>query len=176
MDDEDLRDFNVFLPYFQKETDRGAALVGAARIDDKLKETLTAFFANRKVGKALLDGELGTLSARTKAAFCLGLIGRDEYDECNTIRQIRNAFAHSAKPLEFSDPDIAKQCFNLKLAVPTNSRLIKENPRYLFLHSVFWVALGLNNRAKQVARQKRVIMPNNPIRQLEAHAGVEAAA
>jgi hypothetical protein len=38
-----LQDYSAFLFEFQSETDRGATLVGAAMIDDRLEETLRAF-------------------------------------------------------------------------------------------------------------------------------------
>jgi mannitol operon repressor len=42
--DVDFEDFSAFLREFQSETDRGAALVGAALIDQKLADTLRSFF------------------------------------------------------------------------------------------------------------------------------------
>jgi mannitol operon repressor len=71
MQQEDVDDFNAFLKEFQAETDRGAALVGAALLDERLRDMLMAFFADRKVGAELLDGglkPLGSLSARIKLA------------------------------------------------------------------------------------------------------------
>jgi mannitol operon repressor len=174
MTDDELKDFNAFLMEFQDETDRGAALVAAAQIDHKLKETLTAFFAHRKVGKELLDGgnaPLGTLSARIKTTFCLGLIGRDEYHECNLIRQIRNEFAHRTHGTKFSDPKIAGYCLDLKMWIPTGTPPAKESPRNLFLHSVFFIALRLSNRSQHAAAEKRKIRPQNPIRRIDAVAG-----
>jgi mannitol operon repressor len=43
MREEDIKDFTNFLKEFQEETDRGAALVGAAIIDHRLIDTLRAF-------------------------------------------------------------------------------------------------------------------------------------
>jgi hypothetical protein len=41
--DEDVKRFNEFLSEFQNESDRGAALVGAAMIDTTLADTLASF-------------------------------------------------------------------------------------------------------------------------------------
>jgi len=64
MRDADLRDFTDFLHEFQSETDRGAALVGAALIDQKLADTLRAFFVKGKTAGELLDGGTAPLARR----------------------------------------------------------------------------------------------------------------
>ncbi len=48
MREEDLKYFSEFLKEFQEETDRGAALVGAALIDDRLGRLLKAHFVECK--------------------------------------------------------------------------------------------------------------------------------
>jgi mannitol operon repressor len=168
--DDALKDFNEFLREFQDETDRGAALVGAALIDLRLKETLAAFFADQKVGAELLEakgnGPLSTMGARIKIALCLGLIDRDEFEECKLISKIRNEFAHRTHGTTFRDKTIAAYCFKLKIGFPTKSPLI--NPRLLFTHSVFLVALGLSNRSEHAAAEKRAIRTPNPVLQIEA--------
>jgi hypothetical protein len=55
MREEDIRDFSAFLKEFQTETDRGAALVGAALIDQKLSDTLRSFFVVGNTAAELLD-------------------------------------------------------------------------------------------------------------------------
>jgi mannitol operon repressor len=56
MREADLEDFSAFLHEFQAETDRGAALVGAALLDQKLSNPLRSFFVEGKSAAALLDG------------------------------------------------------------------------------------------------------------------------
>lgn len=167
-----LKDFNEFLAEFQDETDRGAALVGAALIDQRLKETLAAFFADQEVGAELLDpkrnGPLSTMGARIKMALCLGLIARDEFEECKLISKIRNEFAHRTHGTTFRDQTIAALCFKLRITFPTKLPRLNEHPRLLFTHSVFLVALGLANRSEHAAAERRTIRPPNPVVQIEA--------
>lgn len=71
-----MKDFSRFLEEFQGETDRGAALVGAALIDLRLSETLRAFLVDGPSARVLLKdsvaGPLGSLGARILACYALG--------------------------------------------------------------------------------------------------------
>ena len=67
-------DFSGFLEEFQSESDRAVALLGAALLDEHLRQLLHAFFIDDKeeAGK-LLDNPsapLQTFSARTRTAYC----------------------------------------------------------------------------------------------------------
>lgn len=104
MREEDANYFSEFLKEFQAETDRGAALVGAALIDDRLERLLRSHFLEAKESSELLNGAnapLGNFSARIKAAYCLGLITDLECHECDVIRRVRNEFAHKLHGLTF---------------------------------------------------------------------------
>src|SRR4051812_16444590 len=97
MQDDDLKDLSRFLAELQAESDRGLALVGAAVIDDRLRETLASFVVEGPLGARLLDGAsapLSTFSARTDACAALGLIDEFEYGEISLLRKVRNEFAH----------------------------------------------------------------------------------
>jgi len=57
----DLQNCASFLAGFQGETDRGAALVGAALIDLRLSEALRAFMLSLSAASDLLDGGTAAL-------------------------------------------------------------------------------------------------------------------
>ena len=106
--DLDVSDLIAFLQELRNETDRGLALVSAAVIDEKLAQTLAAFFqddgemAQQILGVDLRrEAALSSFSARADAAFALGLIERREYDEIGIVRRIRNEFAHARHGLRF---------------------------------------------------------------------------
>ena len=142
---EDLKYFTEFLNEFQFETDRGAALVGAALIDDRLERLLSSHLIDCKESKELLSGgnaPLGTLNARIKMAYCLGLITELEYKECDTIRKIRNEFAHKVHGLAFQDDRVRDLCNNLKANTP-DGRRYEGDPRQLFIISVILTSLAL---------------------------------
>lgn len=82
-----------FAQEFNRESDRGAALIAASLLDERLKGILQAFFLDSKVSYELLNGAnapLGTFSSRISASYALGLIQKNELDEINLIRKIRN--------------------------------------------------------------------------------------
>jgi hypothetical protein len=156
--DEDIKDFRAFLDEFQSETDRGAALVGAALIDKKLLDTLRAFMVEGNVSEGLLEGgnaALGAFAARIKAAFALGLIDRHEYDECNLIRKIRNEFAHRVHGTSFKQPEIAKLCDKLQSDLPGGRGKFKDKPRHMYINAVVLTIMRFTYRNEWVAKEKR---------------------
>jgi hypothetical protein len=158
MRDAELKDFSAFLHEFQSETDRGAALVGAALIDQKLADTLRSFLVAGKTAAELLDGgtaPLGTFSARIKAAHALGLIDGFELTECDLIRKVRNEFAHSIHGTTFAEPKITSLCDRLLSDLPGGREKFKGNPRDVFINAVVLAVMRLTYRAEWVAKEKR---------------------
>jgi mannitol operon repressor len=156
--EEDLKDFNAFLHEFQGETDRGAALVGAALIDLRLKETLRAFMVSKNAASELLEGPqapLGTFSSRIAATYALGLIDAHERHECSIVRKIRNEFAHRTHGTAFSDPDIAKHCLALKSNLPGDRESLLYNHRFMYINAVILVSLHLTYRSDWVGQEQR---------------------
>lgn len=99
-----------FLREFGKESDRGAALVAASMLDERLREILSNFLVEAPTSRELLVGfnaPLGTISARAGAALSLGLIQENEFEEITLIRRIRNEFGHGWKPLSFESGRVA---------------------------------------------------------------------
>lgn len=158
MRDEDIEYFSAFLAEFQKETDRGAALVGAALIDTRLEAVLRSHFLKSKVVEDLLDGgsaPLGTFSSRIKLAYALGLITELEFNECEIIRRIRNDFAHGVHGLTFQDQKLTALCNNLKANTPDGKRF-DGNPRQLFINSVILLSLAFWYRPEYAAKYMAV--------------------
>jgi mannitol operon repressor len=159
MREEDIKDFSVFLAEFQGETDRGAALVGAALIDLRLNNTLRSFMVSKAAASALLDGgtaPLGTFSARINAAFALGLLDDHEKNECHTIRKVRNEFAHRAHGTTFEDLGVAALCDRLQSNLPGGKVAFVGKPRHIFINAVVLISLALTYRAECVASERRV--------------------
>lgn len=100
--------------------DRSAGILAATIIDVRLERLLAQFLIDdAKEVSALISAEnpsapLGTLSARARTAYCLGLISSDELHDINTIRQIRNIFAHHLFDCTFQEPQINLACENFR--------------------------------------------------------------
>lgn len=158
MREAELRDFSAFLNEFQAETDRGAAMVGAALLDQKLADTLRSFFVAGKSADQLLDGgsaPLGTFSARIKSAHALGLIDDFEMTECNLVRKIRNEFAHGIHGTSYADIKIANMCEGLQSDLPGGRGAFKGNHRAQFVNAVCILVMRLTYRAEWVISERR---------------------
>lgn len=112
------------------QTDRGAAMLGAAYLDEALEEIFRAKLVDKtiKEGNTLLGrmlnprgGVLGGFSARIDTALAMSLIGTHTHDDLHIIRDIRNDFAHDLEvgpldqPLRFESASVAARCDRLWL-------------------------------------------------------------
>jgi len=108
-----------------RESDRGVALIGAAYLDTALKSLLEASLAGGKtVADKMFDtpnAPLATFSSRIAMAYGLGHIGPHYFNALESIREIRNAFAHFRRTLTFEDPEIRiwiESTFTLPYVLP----------------------------------------------------------
>lgn len=60
------------------------------------------------------DGPLSSFSAKIHLAYAMGLVDDDAFNDINIIRRVRNAFAHSPRPIDFSEEVIANECARLR--------------------------------------------------------------
>ncbi|MDC6390966.1 MltR family transcriptional regulator [Maribacter sp. PR1] len=150
--------FSKFLKEFQDETDRGASIMAGSILDEKLKTILYDFLIDCKQTKDLIDGygaPIGTFSSRLNLAFSLGLISEHEFQDCNTIRKIRNEFAHKFEmDFSFEDQKIKSLCWNLNAPTPRDKETFKDKPRLLFVNGVTMLYLNWLYREEYVSKRK----------------------
>jgi mannitol operon repressor len=147
-----LKRFLRFLPELNKESDRGGVLISCSYVDELLRQTLLAFFIENDNSNRLVEGfnaPLGTFSTRISAAFALGLISEREFRECNTLRRVRNRFAHHLEA-SFDMQDIRDLCENLTYAVPGT-----VDARERYTSAVVPLILNLVNRPHYVSKKRR---------------------
>lgn len=109
-------EFREFRRALTDESDRGCALFAAAYLDTALENLLRAtVLESKKIDEELFEGTapLATFSGRIKLAYYLGLISSEFRADLETIRKIRNDFAHDATILSFDSQSIADRCRNL---------------------------------------------------------------
>lgn len=147
---DELRALAAFSKEFNAETDRGAALVGAALVDNRLESLLRNHLDSSSVSEDLLTGGptavLGSFSARIKTCYALGLITKLEYEECETIRRVRNAFAHKLHGLSFADQQVTDWCRNLK-ASPISEAVARKR----YINSIMTMCMVLWYRPAHAA-------------------------
>jgi hypothetical protein len=131
-----LAEDNGFYREIEVESDRGAVILTASRLDYILGEMLQRFLVPSKHSQTLFKGEsapLSSFSARIKMAYALGLISEPEYKNCDIIRKIRNDFAHKFElRFSFEDRRVKDLCGNF-IALAPSSNEFKDNPRQMFI-------------------------------------------
>lgn len=101
---------NRLLRLIHDEDERALVLTLSAFAEESLGRLLKARLREGEAANALMEGfsaPLGTLSARTKACFALGLISRDQFIALDALRKIRNRFAHEWERCSLTDPDLS---------------------------------------------------------------------
>jgi len=92
-------------PAFEGQTARGIGIVGAALIEAELKRFIIAHLVNsgkesrdpsRKMSSLFERGQaMESFGAQISLAYLVGLVGEDVYHDLDSIREIRNDFAHA---------------------------------------------------------------------------------
>lgn len=83
-----------------------------------------------------------------------GLISEPEFKECNTLRTIRNKFAHHVR-MSFADRSVKDLCGNLSLAPPSYARTVTVGPAGQFSGAATALILHLVNRPHYVTQERR---------------------
>ena len=157
-----LEEFAPFIDDLNRESERGAVLISVSYLERQLKEIVSAFLCEGDASARLLEGfnaPLGTLAARASAAAALGLISGREYRELETIRKIRNQFAHDHRT-SFSDQGIVDRCQNLAFSAKDYGDVIVDS-RGQFTTATLALILNLTNRSHYVSK-KRLKFENWP--------------
>ena len=104
------------LAELRKQEDRGAAVIGAAMLEDCLTAAIRARFEpNLKIENAFFKGmgPLATFSAKIDLSLLMGLTNDQFHNWLHTIRHVRNQFAHDKRPTTFNSQRIKARCANL---------------------------------------------------------------
>lgn len=110
-------DPDKFKERLNSESDRACAILGAALLDARLETVFRQHLLRCQQELLGSDRPLGSFSARIRMARALALIDEDAGADLDTIRAIRNDFAHSFDhELSFQDQSISGRCSNLRTA------------------------------------------------------------
>jgi DNA-binding MltR family transcriptional regulator len=126
-----LKSLPVVFDELEKSNDRGVVLSASQYVDEHLRQLLLGYFVDdSKVTERLMDFDnaIGTFSARINVAYACGLLRPDMYADLHTIREIRNQFAHSYLPIDFSKQTVRDRSLTLRQVVRS-----KVTPCTIFL-------------------------------------------
>ena len=107
-------------------SDRTAAVTATAFLDDKLSDVITAYLRpDKDTIKRLLKptGPMGALQNKADLAYLMGLYTEGTRDDIRRIADIRNKFAHWAKPVTFGHKVIREDVEKLGL----QKRIFKQD-------------------------------------------------
>ena len=161
-----LNNWEGFYEELQDETPRAAIILAGAFLDGLLSKLISTFLiADQKAVSELLgtdggDAPLSSFSSKIKAAYCLGLISRDEYDDLNLIRKVRNKFAHEMHGFSITDQHVVNWCNELKIPQKT-LRGLKDFPTTHAGKLLLGIALLASQIALRTLSTEKQASPRN---------------
>jgi DNA-binding MltR family transcriptional regulator len=119
----DGRVFYDVIDEIKSGSPRATAVVAGAFVEDHLTRVIKWRLVqepvnkNKNVAEDMFrpGGSVGDFSNKIDMAYLTGCISKEAWKELETIRRIRNDFAHKMKILDFDITSIADRCANLKL-------------------------------------------------------------
>jgi DNA-binding MltR family transcriptional regulator len=127
-------EFLGVLEELDKNGARGAVLVAHALLENILRRVLLSKMIpiSRDEEDRLFGGmgPFSSMGARVATAYALGLITKQVRRDLDTVRKVRNRFAHTGKKIDFDDPEVVDLCGALASEInPANA----DERRVLFV-------------------------------------------
>jgi hypothetical protein len=145
---------NLLVGALRDTDDRGLILSLSAFAEDALGVLLKSFMLPLDATTQLLDGfnaPLGTLSSRIKAAFALGLVTNGQFQDLERLRKIRNAFAHTWRPVSLNDPKVLTTVQGMSYS--RIDQLYPSTPADKVRSSITCLLVELRSMADQVSKK-----------------------
>jgi hypothetical protein len=108
------QEINKLFAYMKTDSARGAVASMSSLIEealaDAIKKRLVPLTDKEEANLFGNNGSLSTLSSRINMGYALGIFGAKARRDLNLLREIRNAFVHSIRHIEFDTPEVAQLC------------------------------------------------------------------
>ncbi len=119
-----LGEWNQMVGTFHEESDRGAAIIAGSFAEHALGQYLKFRIRDKKVADALFAamGPLSNFSQRIAIAYAFDLISSVQHKDFETIRKVRNHFAHHPLETTFNTNDVKQLCAELSMFKETSSK------------------------------------------------------
>ena len=142
-------------------SDRSAAIIAASMLEIALRKAVNSHFrplTEDEYRKIFYDesAPLGSLGSLSRVSYALGISDLENYKRLNSIRKIRNAFAHSIKPILFSNEIVKKEMSVFPKQAKVSKEKIEElgfdfskvsHEKSLYLATCFLMAIALEDYA-----------------------------
>jgi len=155
--DPDFDSLNRFNRLLSKHDERGLVLSLAAFAEDTLGRLLLTHLVDCKQSKDLIEGfnaPLGTLATRMKAAYSIGLLTKEQYEDLEIARKVRNLFAHDWEGVSLERSDVKAMIGQLH-GYTFDGTPISGDTRQLLQHSVANVLMELRVQIAQHRKHRR---------------------
>lgn len=143
----DIERLNAMVPSFNKESDRGAAILAGSFLEHYLGLFLQSFTVDEAVAEKLFGsmGPLSTFSQRIAIAYAFGFIDKASYTNLEHIRKIRNYFADHPIDGSFQEEEVKKRVLSLSTygGSPNDYSTSHARQVYLFACAFFCGHFGL---------------------------------
>jgi DNA-binding MltR family transcriptional regulator len=154
---------------FEHESDRGAVLLFAAILDNQLGHFLRQQMVDHEVSDKLVFNDmapLGGFGPRINLGFALGLISIEDYRTLDSVRRIRNRFAHDPEIITFADDQVVTLCGKLtaRAAVLAAKGPATLKARHTFLLACSLVSGSIHRAEEEFAKRRAAGtgLPFNP--------------
>jgi hypothetical protein len=155
--DPDMDSLNRFQSLVRKQDDRAMVLSLAAFAEDTLGRLLLVYLRESKQAKELIEGfnaPFGTFSTRIKGAYTIGLLTKEQYEDLEIARRVRNAFAHDWEGISLESPDIKALIGNLH-AYAVDQRPTPSDGRERLLQALTTILMELRVQITQHLKHAR---------------------
>ena len=149
---------NRLLSLIRMLDERGRVLCLASFAEEALGRLLLGYLRETKQAKELIEGfnaPLGTLATRIKAAFTMGLISREQFDDLEVLRRIRNAFAHNWEGISLDQGDLKSLVGKLHGYTFDNQKAIGDEKSRLTT-TISTILVELTVMARENERHNRI--------------------
>jgi hypothetical protein len=155
--DQDFDDLNRSQSLLSGQDERGLALALGAFAEETLGRLLLTYLRQGKQSEELVEGfnaPLGTLATRIKAAYALGLLTREQYQDLEIARKVRNAFAHDWEAIALDRQDIRAMIDSLH-GYTLYQAPLEGGPRDRFVGSITTILVELRIQIAQHRKHAR---------------------
>lgn len=153
-----VTDYNNFSNYYEKESDRSVAILASSFLENCLEQCISEKLADHEIKDKMFSGygSFSTFSAKVDISLLLGLITKPIHRDLNTIRKIRNIFAHKPKPITFEDGQISDLASNLipSVGIPRSDGTTRntDGTRSQFFSAVVWCLIHIETERDRTVK------------------------
>jgi len=139
--------FNT-LRELKRSNDRSLAIVGAALVESLLANLIKSYLIDDESKVDIFINH--DFFSKIQLAYFLGLISKDEHNDFNCIREIRNLFAHELSVSDLNNDDVKSKSQHFIIARKMNYK--NDNLREMLLATYVLFSFQLIWRNKKIKR------------------------